>query len=221
MDFVDRMNDMNGPENCLVYRVGALYIARVNYLAHAYLSFGVDAVLVGNMISDFVKGKAWESYPPGMQQGIRLHRRIDDFTDTHPIFKGARQFLAPAVGRYSGAFLDIVYDHFLATDTTRFTPVTLEAFARHAYGVVRGSERELPPAFVHTFQYMVKHDWLYNYSLKEGIKRSLEGMVQRARYVPDGAPVYPLFERHYEELRESYRKFFPELEEYTREHFAL
>jgi acyl carrier protein phosphodiesterase len=191
----------------------------VNYLAHAYLSFGVDAVLVGNMVSDFVKGKAWEDYPAGIQQGIRLHRRIDDFTDAHPVFKAARQFLAPAVGRYSGAFLDIVYDHFLATEY--FTPDRLATFSQQVYSVIRASERELPAAFLQAFQHMVAHDWLYNYSLKEGIRRSVEGMVHRARYVPDGAPVYALFERHYGELQDSFRRFFPELEEYTREHFAL
>lgn len=193
----------------------------MNFLAHAYLSFGADAVLVGNVVSDFVKGKAWEAYPIEIQHGIRLHRLIDDYTDNHPVFKTARQYLAPAVGRYSGAFLDIVFDHFLATDAERFTPDTLAVFSRHVYKVVGARERELPAAFLQTFRYMVQYDWLYNYSLREGIARSLEGMVRRARYLPDGAPVYALFERHYEALGESYRNFFPELEAYTREHFAL
>lgn len=193
----------------------------MNFLAHAYLSFDTDAVLVGNVISDFVKGKAWEAYPTGIQHGIKLHRLIDDFTDTHPVFRAARGFLAPAVGRYSGAFLDIIYDHFLANDRTRFTPETLAAFARHVYKTLEESAVYLPPAFVQTFAYMKQHNWLYNYSLREGIARSLEGMVRRARYLPDGAPVYALFEQHYEELAESYGKFFPELEAYTRKHFAL
>jgi len=29
----------------------------MNYLAHAYLSFDHEEILVGNLISDFVKGK--------------------------------------------------------------------------------------------------------------------------------------------------------------------
>ena len=29
----------------------------VNYLAHAYLSFGIPDIVVGNLISDFIKGK--------------------------------------------------------------------------------------------------------------------------------------------------------------------
>ncbi|WP_246073500.1 acyl carrier protein phosphodiesterase [Dinghuibacter silviterrae] len=191
----------------------------MNYLAHAYLSFGSDVVLVGNMVSDFVKGKSLEAYPVGIQKGIRLHRRIDDFTDAHPVFKEARQLLAPAVGRYSGAFLDIIFDHFLATD--RFTTDGLAAFSQHVYSVIRKEETLLPPAFVQMFNYMVRQDWLYHYATREGIRRSLEGMVRRAKYVPAGAPIYALFERHYEALGDSYRKFFPELEAYAREHFAL
>ncbi len=35
----------------------------MNYLAHAYLSFGDPDILAGNMISDFVKGKKKFDYP--------------------------------------------------------------------------------------------------------------------------------------------------------------
>ncbi len=55
----------------------------MNYLAHAYLSFNMPDILVGNMISDFIKGKKQFDYPLPVQKGIRLHRAIDTFTDTH------------------------------------------------------------------------------------------------------------------------------------------
>jgi len=193
----------------------------MNYLAHAYLSFGSDDVLVGNMVSDYVKGRGWERYPPGIQKGIHLHRKIDLFTDAHPVGFSARQYLAPAAGRYSGVFLDIVYDHFLATDPVRFTPSSLATFSRNVYGILRLETFPLPPDFLRMFQYMESQDWLSGYAHKEGIRRSLEGMVRRAKYLPDGAPVYACFEDHYEELRESYRVFFPELEAYAREEILL
>ena len=56
----------------------------MNYLAHAYLSFNDPEILVGNMISDFVKGKKKFDYPLRIQAGIMLHRIIDEFTDGHP-----------------------------------------------------------------------------------------------------------------------------------------
>ena len=92
----------------------------MNYLAHAYLSFNHEEILVGNMISDFVKGKKKFDYSSGIQKGIALHRAIDAFTDTHKATHAAKQCFRPAVGLYAGAFLDVVYDHFLANDRNEF-----------------------------------------------------------------------------------------------------
>jgi acyl carrier protein phosphodiesterase len=70
----------------------------MNYLAHAWLSFNQPEILVGNMISDFVKGKKRFSFSERIQQGIMLHRSIDEFTDAHDATKKAKQFLKPVVG---------------------------------------------------------------------------------------------------------------------------
>ncbi len=96
----------------------------MNYVAHAYLSFNQPEILVGNMISDFVKGKTKFNYSPGIQNGITLHRAIDEFTDAHPATKRAKEFFRPAYRLYSGAFVDIVYDHFLSLDTKEFKDST-------------------------------------------------------------------------------------------------
>src|SRR6266487_5277817 len=88
----------------------------MNYLAHAYLSFGNNEILIGNMLSDFVKGKTKFSFPLNIQKGIFLHRAIDSFTDIHPVTKHAKQVFKPVTGHYAGVFTDIVYDHFLAAD---------------------------------------------------------------------------------------------------------
>ncbi len=70
----------------------------MNYLAHAYLSFNQPEIFLGNMISDFVKGKTKFGYPPGIQNGIALHRAIDEFTDAHPATKKAAAFFVRLIG---------------------------------------------------------------------------------------------------------------------------
>lgn len=192
----------------------------LNYLAHAYLSFGSEPVLVGNLVSDFVKGNAWQDYPEDIQKGIHLHRRIDSFTDTHPECRRAKQYLSNAAGRYNGVFLDIVYDHFLATDKERFPPGSLEPFADSVYHTIRQERFPLPDFFMRMFHYMESQDWLSNYAKREGIRRSVGGMVRRARYLPDDAPVFSDFEHHYDELKKSYQVFFPELEAFARAEFT-
>jgi acyl carrier protein phosphodiesterase len=92
----------------------------MNYLAHAYLSFEITDITVGNMISDFVKGKQKLDYPLAIQQGITLHRAIDSFTDSHAVTRQAKSFFKEAYGLYAGPLVDVVYDHFLANDPLRF-----------------------------------------------------------------------------------------------------
>jgi hypothetical protein len=41
----------------MLIRVNCSFVG-MNYLGHAYLSFNHQDILVGNMISDFIKGKA-------------------------------------------------------------------------------------------------------------------------------------------------------------------
>lgn len=191
----------------------------MNYLAHAYLSFHQPEVLAGNMISDFVKGKKQFDYPPIVQQGIRLHRAIDAFTDQHPSTKKAKEFLKPAVGPYSGAFVDVVYDHFLALDTAHFSDAGLQSFAKEVYLQLEGQRDVLPERFAMMLPYMSTQNWLYGYRFKEGIEKSFGGVVRRAQYLDRSDEVFNLFLTHYHALHAEYTTFFPELYAYTSSQF--
>src|ERR1043165_6789392 len=123
----------------------------MNYLAHAYLSFYQHEILVGNMISDFVKGKTKFDYPPGILRGIDLHRAIDRFTDIHPATKEAREIFRPAYRLYAGAFVDVVYDHFLANDPAEFNEHSLLQFSEETYKILEEHSQWLPQRFVSIF----------------------------------------------------------------------
>lgn len=183
----------------------------MNYLAHAYLSFGDAELLAGNMLSDFIKGKKRFSYPERIQNGIILHRAIDEFTDNHPVTATAKQFFKPIYGLYAAPFTDIAYDHFLATDETIFKGDELSQFANTTYRVLQQFEGWFPPVFVGVFHYMQLHNWLYGYKYTEGIFRSFNGLVRRAKYMDDAQPACGIFIKYYDELKDCYSKFFPEL----------
>lgn len=190
----------------------------MNLLAHAWLSFGHPEILVGNMISDFVKGKKKFDYSPGIQKGIMLHRAIDTFTDFHPATRAAKEFLKPAVGPYSGAFVDVVYDHFLANDITEFTPASLQQTALDTYAVLSTFEQDLPSPFRQMLPYMSSQNWLFNYHTLPGIQKSFNGVVRRAAYLNSSDEVYALFELHYTSLQKCYKDFFPAVKAYTYAH---
>ncbi|MBS1660259.1 MAG: DUF479 domain-containing protein [Bacteroidetes bacterium] len=190
----------------------------MNYLAHAYLSFGIPEITVGNLISDFVKGKKKFDYPARIQQGITVHRAIDEYTDTHALTRRAKLVFSEAYGLYSGAIVDVVYDHFLANDTTIFAgPVQLKAFAQKVYTQLSDGQAFLPERFARMFHYMRTQDWLSNYRYMEGIYNSLAGLARRAAYMKDSEQACRLFDRNYTELQACYTEFFPGLKDFVRQ----
>jgi acyl carrier protein phosphodiesterase len=190
----------------------------MNYLAHAYLSFRQPSLLAGNMISDFVRGKKKFDYPLAIQKGISLHRAIDSFTDDHAATREMKQVFKSNYGLYSGAFADIVYDHFLANDANQFKDQSLLDFSSWVYHTLEPFLPTCPESFQQLFPYMKMHNWLYNYRLREGIARSFNGLVRRAKYMDEGDTAFVLFEEHYDLLSECYKDFFPELEKFSRQY---
>lgn len=193
--------------------------AGMNYLAHAHLSFNQPQLLVGNMISDFIKGKKQFDYPPGILKGIQLHRAIDNFTDMHPVTQELKAYFRPAYRLYSGAFADIVYDHFLALDTTQFSSdESLRQFAAGTYATLEQYYPLTPFYFQQLFPYMKEHDWLYNYRFTWGIERSFKGLVRRAVYLEESHTAYTIFLSNYDAMRSCYEAFYPLLKKYAAHH---
>ncbi len=57
----------------------------MNYLAHLHLADVANSDMLGNLLGDFAKGDPSKQYSQEIVQGIRLHRAIDKFVDTHGI----------------------------------------------------------------------------------------------------------------------------------------
>jgi acyl carrier protein phosphodiesterase len=188
----------------------------MNYLAHAYLSFEITDITVGNMISDFVKGKQKLDYPLTIQQGIMLHRAIDSFTDSHGITRKAKSFFKDDYGLYAGALVDVVYDHFLANDAVRFPETgSLKAFAQKTYEQLSTRQALMPERFGRFFRHMQAQDWLFNYRHKQGILNAFSGLARRAAYMGSVEKAGLLFEQHYTGLEACYNDFFPALQDFA------
>lgn len=183
----------------------------MNYLAHAFLSFGIPEITVGNLISDYVKGRKQFDYAPGIQQGIRLHRAIDTFTDQHPVTSEAKKIFQPAYRLYSGAFVDVVYDHFLAADNTEFNDESLKKFTEETYSSIDPFSTVFPEKFASMFPYMKSQNWLYNYQFRWGLEKSFGGLVRRASYISESETAFRLFEENYSTLQECYNAFMPDI----------
>lgn len=173
-------------------------------------------MLVGNMICDYVKGKKQFDYPIPIQKGIRLHRAIDNYTDTHVATHELKSYFRPQYRLYSGAFADVVYDHFLANDTNEFsTALELKQFASVTYQLLEPHIEIFPAPFKKMFPYMKEHDWLYNYRHIGAIEKSFSGLVRRAAYLTEYKIAFDLFNEHYTAMQVCYAAFFPDLKKFT------
>ena len=187
----------------------------MNYLAHAYLSFGQPEIIVGNLISDFVKGKKKFDYPLGIQKGIALHRAIDTFTDTHSATKDAKEVFRPHYRLYSGAFIDVVYDHFLANDKNEFSETSLSSFSQSIYLTLEENKQWFPERFARMFYYMKMQNWLFHYRMIEGTEKSFGGLVRRSAYLNDSDAACKLFEEYYQLLQHCYRLFWADVKPFA------
>lgn len=188
----------------------------MNFLAHSYLSFSEEQ-LVGNMIADFVKNRDVARLPESIQKGIKLHRAIDTFTDAHPLIHEAKAPFRPLVRLYSGAFVDVAFDYFLANDTTENSQREWQEHSRRVYAVLRRYEEFLPEVFKKVLDKMQQDDWLYNYRNEWGIEYSFRNVVNKAQFLDKTTNVFPAFLANKDFLREKYEIFFPEIKSFAQD----
>ena len=148
-----------------------------------------------------------------------LHRAIDEFTDAHPATAAAKLFFRPHYRLYSGAIVDVLYDHYLANDAAQFSEQSLKEFTVEVYESLEQQASHLPQSFLYLLPYMKAQNWLFNYRNKDGIARSLSGLVRRAAYMSDHQPAIIIFEENYEALAKCYSAFFEDVKTFAKAQF--
>lgn len=194
----------------------------MNYLAHAFLSSGNAQILTGNMIADHVKGlRPLETLPEGIADGIRLHRKIDAFSDIHPAVSRAKIWFRESYRLYAGAVLDTIWDHFLANDPAAFPAAEdLKAFTLETYELLDTTAAWHPDTFRRYFPHMKEHNWLYSYRTLQGARRSLEGLGRRAKYMPPSGEAYEIFIGRYYQLGQCYYELMDDMRVYVKKETA-
>ena len=194
------------------------YLANVNFLAHLYLSGNDPNIQLGNFIGDFVKGRnLTEQFDASIAKGIELHRSIDEFTDHHPIVKLSKDRLRDKYRHYAAVIVDIFYDHYLAKNWDRFHKTFLPDYAESVYEMIMSKENILPERVKWMMPYMIKQDWLTNYSRIGGIGRVLGGMSRRTSFDSKMNEAVEDLKLGYADYEKEFFEFFPQLEAHSRD----
>ncbi|HIN38704.1 MAG TPA: DUF479 domain-containing protein [Flavobacteriales bacterium] len=183
----------------------------MNFLAHLLLSGANDEIRIGNFIADSVKGSDLSKFSATVQTGILLHRKIDHYTDNHPVVMKSKVRLRPQFHKYSPVIVDVFYDHFLAKNWNNYASQPLEEFIACAYKLLSDNFELIPGRTQMMLPYMIKDNWLLHYREIEGIRRALTGMARRSKFESKMEYATISLEKNYKQFQEEFETFFPEL----------
>lgn len=163
----------------------------MNFLAHLFLGSREPEQALGSLLGDFVRGPVQRlDLPQGVREGIWLHRRIDSFTDAHPLVCRSRERVSPQRRRYAGIMIDMFYDHLLARHWQSFSDQPLEQFTQEIYALLLEQQSIIPERAWPTIRRMAEHDWLSSYARLSSLHLALDNIslrLKRANPLPGSA----------------------------------
>lgn len=177
----------------------------VNHLAHALLAARDEDLVFGGLIADFLRGAIDPALPPRVQGGVRLHRAIDRYTDSHAEVAAARALFEPPLRRYAGVVLDLWFDHLLARDWPRYGVGSLENFSQAVQRLLEAREAQTPLRMRGFLRYLRANDLPRAYVERATMERvfaDLSRRIERANPLGDAlAQIEPreaAIQRHFE-----------------------
>jgi acyl carrier protein phosphodiesterase len=188
----------------------------VNFLAHLQLADPEPGLMLGGIVADFARPAELATLPPEVQDGVRLHRLIDSFTDAHPVVRGSVARIAPEFHWFSGIIIDIYYDHILAREWARYSLETLESFAARSYVALETLLPYAPKEAAGFIRWMIEDNRLARYATLEGIEDTLTRLSRRiVKRMPKNAirleDAMPLLRDKDPRLVSDFHAYYPEL----------
>lgn len=186
----------------------------MNYIAHLHLAKHTQTSLVGNFLGDFVKGSALADFPLNIQLGVRLHRQIDTFTDSHPRVVALKRDFPKPIRRYAGIALDVYFDHLLIQHWQQFSApkLPMHTLFKQFYRDLEQLNYEVSPHFTRVRAGLISHQWLADYENLSACLRAMQTIEKRfSRPTKFAQQAMDYISENDSELRQSFLHFYPDL----------
>jgi acyl carrier protein phosphodiesterase len=193
----------------------------MNHLAHFYLSFGYESIAIGNFLADFISRKEFKTLSEDLLPGIALHRKIDDFTDTHVLVKKSTRWLHLDFSKYAPVILDIYYDFLLSKNWHRYSDMQLDTFCEDMYKILIRFQPYFPQRLSDRILMMVRHKWLGSFGSYAGLQGTFDRLNRRVRYPVDFSEASKKLQSMESRLEKEFNDFFPEAIDYIKNELNL
>ncbi len=197
-----------------------VYLRGMNFLGHLFFSNDDHQLMYANLNGDFVRGRDLSHFPKKLEQGILLHRMIDDYIDHHPIVLELLHQLYEPLPKVAGIAVDLFFDHILAQYWDQFHPQALDKFIDGFYA----AELENSYLYSDNFKYMLarmkENNWLYQYQFEYGLMRACKGVSSRISFPNVLDTAHRVFKTYEEEVEKSFFGFMEEAIPHHRDFLA-
>lgn len=183
----------------------------MNHLAHFQLAGECEHRVVGALLGDYVKGPLTGALPQALERGLRLHRRVDAFTDGHPALRALRRHFGPGERRLAGVVTDLFFDYLLTRHWRRFHEPALELFSARVYAILGRHAAALPPAAARHARRIVDHDLLCRYGEADVVEGALARLGERLGQPQAMRAATAVAWSHLGEFEEAFLAFYPQL----------
>ena len=169
--------------------------------------------MLGGLLGDFVRGgRALRSFPKGVREGIRLHRRIDKFTDHAEEVVSLRRTFPPAFRRWAGIVIDLAFDHELARRWDELGQGSLPGFDIEIRRLLQKHSPNIPGDLQKFMEYADRRGLFTAYRYEQEMLLSLKGIGGRMRRSNPLHEVWLVWPELREPCRRSFARFFPRLQ---------
>ena len=185
----------------------------MNHLAHFHLAGECEHLVVGALLGDYVKGPLTGALPPALERGVKLHRRVDAFTDSHAALRALRVHFGPGERRLAGVVTDLFFDYLLTRHWQLFHAAALDAFSARVYAILERHARALPPPAARQARRIVEHDLLCRYGEAAVLEGTLQHLGEVLRQPQAMRAATAVAWSRIGEFEESFLAFYPQLVE--------
>lgn len=186
----------------------------MNFLAHLHLADNSKTSLAANLAGDFAKGSI-DNYPKHLQQGIWIHRQIDQLTDSHELTKELVGQFPKSLTRAAPIIVDLAFDHMLAKYWEEYHHLTLQKFAENAYDALDTCEH-LPEKLKQLVPRIRSENWLMAYKSKKGLHQTINSVAQRLSKPEIFQGATQAVDKLDIEIEIAFRTFYPQLMAYSK-----
>jgi acyl carrier protein phosphodiesterase len=187
----------------------------MNFLAHCLIADraanGDEEIIAGGVIGEFVKGPVPATWPEGLAAGVRLHRRVDAYSNQLASLKVSANRFASSVRRFAPIYVDVIADHCLARQWDTYAQEPVQAFAQRCYRAIDEHSALIEGPHTDFLTWMVREDLLSSYDRWTSVERALRSISRRLKREELTAPVIDTTLLHLADFEEDFSVYFPDL----------